>query len=108
VREREGPLKFRRRRPLLGFLCLVYASQGRETDKKRRVGRPGEFLDSLSVGGPRRGDEWYARTGGPPVPKSGTSGGPRKRREGVKRDPMGSDVVERGGVGESRQKRGVL
>lgn len=34
-----------------------------ETDKKRRAGRPGEFLDS-SVGGPCRGDEWYARTGG--------------------------------------------
>jgi len=87
---------------------LVYASQRRETDKKRRVGRPGEFLDSLSVGGPRRGDEWYARTGGPPVPKSGTSGGPRRRREGAKRDPMGSDVVGRGGVGRRVKNVGVL
>lgn len=85
----ERLLKFRRCRPLLGFLCLVYASQG-ETDKKRRAGRPAEFLDSLSVGGPRRGDEWYARTGGPRSRGAGGRG-ERKREEKrrAKRDPTG-------------------
>lgn len=62
-------------------------------DKKRRAGRPGEFLVSLSVGGPRRGDERYARTGGPaewdpPLAQ-------RRREEGgegAKRDLAGPGV----------------
>lgn len=43
----------------LGFLCLVYGSLA-QTDKKRRASSPTEFLDSVSVGGPSRRDEWYA------------------------------------------------
>lgn len=70
-------------------------------DKKRRAGRPGEFLDSLSVGGPRRGDEWYARTGGLRWSwRGGIRRGPHAGQEGIKRDPTGppdvGDTVEWG------------
>lgn len=57
-------------------------------DKKRRAGRPGEFLDSLSVGGLCCRDEWYARTGGLRV--VGARRGPYVGRglNGTRRNPM--------------------
>lgn len=43
-------------------LCFVYV-RSQQTDKKRRASRPTEFLDLLSVGGPREQTNGMRRTG---------------------------------------------
>lgn len=101
----ERLLKFRRRRPLLGFLCLVYASQG-ETDKKRRAGGRQSFSTRCRLVVPA------AETNGmrePVVPDpEGRAAEEAEEKRRVKRDPTGPTSAAARRRGPPRRNCGGL